>query len=306
MNQAATTVLMIRPASFGYNAETAASNAFQSTIALSQKQIQQKALEEFDNFVQILRSKKIEVIVLEDTPQPLKPDAVFPNNWFCTLHDATIVLFPMQAANRRMEKRADLLEMLQKNYRVENVEDLSSYEADNIFLESTGSMIMDHYAKIIYACISPRTHNKVLQLFATLHGYKVTMFYSKDETGVEIYHTNVMMHIGKTYAVICLESIIDDTEKIAVSRLISTTGHEIIPITLQQVHAFAGNMLQVKNMGGEYFTILSKQAHQSLTANQISTLQSHTNLLPVNISTIETVGGGSVRCMMAEIFLQKK
>jgi len=306
MNQVASTILMIRPAAFGYNTETAANNVFQSKSELSQKDVQQKAEGEFDAFVNTLRKKGIEVIVVQDTVKPVKPDAVFPNNWFCTLQDGTLAVFPMYAPNRRIEKRDDMLQQLVQQYNTRDVEDWSEYEAESLFLEGTGSMIIDHEHKLIYACISPRTNKTVLEKFAQAHGYRAITFYSKDENGTEVYHTNVIMHIGETYAVICLESIKDEIERIAVSQLLTSTGHEIIPITLQQVHDYAGNMLQVKNNKGQKFTILSKKAHKALSKEQKDILKVHTNLLPVDITTIETIGGGSVRCMMAEIFLDKK
>lgn len=307
MSKIASTILMIRPASFGYNAETAANNVFQSKSAsLTQQQVQEKAVEEFDNFIDTLRKKKIEVLVVQDTPLPKKPDALFPNNWFCTLQDGTVAVFPMYAANRRIEKRDDLLQMLADNYKVKDVEDWSEYEAEHLFLEGTGSMIIDHEYKIIYACISARTNKAVLEKFAFAHGYKAMLFHSKDEAGTDVYHTNVIMHLGESYAIICMESIPEEIERIALSQLLQSTGHEIIPITMQQVHAYAGNMLQVKNEKGKNFTILSRSAYISLTREQKQILQHHTTLLPIDIKTIETIGGGSVRCMMAEIFLEKK
>jgi len=306
MSQVAPTILMIRPAAFGYNTETAANNVFQSKTSLSQKDVQQKAEAEFDAFTEALRKKKIEVIVVQDTAKPVKPDAIFPNNWFCTLQDGTLAVFPMYAPNRRIEKRDDMLRTLVQQYNTRDVEDWSEYEAESLFLEGTGSMIIDHEHKLIYACLSPRTNKAVLEKFAHAHGYRAITFYSKDEAGVEVYHTNVIMHIGETYAVICLESITDEIERIAISQLLISTGHEVIPISLKQVHAYAGNMLQVKNSKGDKFTVLSKQAHKALTKEQKDILKIHTTLLPVDITTIETVGGGSVRCMMAEIFLQKK
>ncbi|HWB24210.1 MAG TPA: arginine deiminase-related protein [Chitinophagaceae bacterium] len=306
MTQVASTILMIRPAAFGYNTETAANNVFQSTTSLSQSEVQQKALEEFDNFTVTLRKKKIEVIVVQDTEKPVKPDAIFPNNWFCTLQDGTLAVFPMFAPNRRLEKRDDMLQTLVTEYDTRDVEDWSEYEAESLFLEGTGSMIIDHVNNLIYACISPRTNKTVLEKFARAHSYKVITFQATDENGVQVYHTNVIMHIGETYAVICLEAITDEMERIAVSQLLIATGHEIIPITLKQVHAYAGNMLQVKNNKGDKFTVLSRQALKSLTKEQKDILQIHTTLLPIDITTIETIGGGSVRCMMAEIFLEKK
>lgn len=306
MSQIASTILMVRPASFGFNAETAQNNVFQKNVKASQKEIQQKAVEEFDKFVATLRKKGIEVIVFDDSAKPVKPDAIFPNNWFCTLEDGTLAVFPMYAPNRRIEKRNDLLQMLVEKYNVRDVEDWSEYEAESLFLEGTGSMIIDQDYKVIYACISPRTNKSVLEKFAHAHGYKAMLFYSKDENGTDVYHTNVIMHLGETYAVICLESITNEAERIAVSQLLITTGHEVIPISLKQVHAYAGNMLQVKNAKGEKFTVLSKSAYNSLSKEQRDILQMHTTLLPMDITTIETIGGGSTRCMMAEIFLEKK
>ncbi len=306
MSQVASTILMIRPAAFGFNAETAANNVFQSATSLSQKQVQKKAVEEFDAFTDTLRKKNIEVIVVQDSAKPLKPDAIFPNNWFCTLQDGTLAVFPMFAPNRRIEKRDDLLKTITQQFKTRDAEDWSEYEAESLFLEGTGSMIIDHEHKLIYACISPRTNKVVLEKFAYAHGFRAIAFSSKDEDGVEVYHTNVIMSIGETYAVICLESIKDETERIAVSQLLIATGHEVIPITFAQVRAYAGNMLQVQNSKGKKFTILSKQAIKSLTKEQKDILNIHSNLLPVDITTIETIGGGSVRCMMAEIFLEKK
>lgn len=306
MSQVTSTILMIRPASFGFNTETAANNVFQSQLSLSNNEVQQKVLHEFDGFVDTLRKKDIEVIVVEDTPLPVKPDAVFPNNWFCTLQDGTVAVFPMYAPNRRIEKRDDMIKTLTEVYKTRDVEDWSEYEAEGLFLEGTGSMIIDHPNKLIYACLSPRTNKNVLERFAQAHGYKAVTFYSRDENGVEVYHTNVIMHIGETYAVICLDSIKEEAERIALSQRLIVTGHEVIPITLAQVHAYAGNMLQVQNKKGKKFTILSQQSFNVLTEEQKDILNIHSTLLPIDITTIETIGGGSVRCMMAEIFLEKK
>ncbi len=307
MSKIASTILMIRPASFGYNEETAASNVFQTIVpTLTQQEIQERAVREFDDFVASLHRHDIEVVVVEDTILPRKPDAIFPNNWFCTMDDGTVAVFPMFAPNRRIEKRKDLLEALAAKYNVKDVQDLSEYEALNIFLEGTGSMIIDHENKIIYACLSPRTDEGLLRRFSNMHGYEDLLFHAHDENGTDIYHTNVIMHLGEDYAMICLESVRDDTERGLLLQSLVATGHEAIPITLQQVYAYAGNMLQVKNKSGKKFTILSTSAFASLTQEQKQMLEAHTQLLPVYISTIETIGGGSVRCMMAEIFLEKK
>jgi hypothetical protein len=307
MSKVASTILMVRPASFGYNEETAANNVFQTSVeTLTQQEVQRKAFKEFDDFVALLRKNNIEVIVVDDTILPRKPDAIFPNNWFCTLDDGTVALFPMFAVNRRIERRNDILHSLAAKYNVKDIHDWSEYEEKNIFLEGTGSMIIDQENKIIYACLSPRTDETLLHRFSDVHGYKVVLFHAQDENGTDIYHTNVIMHLGEDYAVICLESIRNNSERNAVSESLIATGHEIIPVTLRQVHAYAGNMLQVKNKFGKKFTILSNSAFVSLTQQQKQTLEKHTQLLPVDITTIEIIGGGSVRCMMAEIFLEKK
>lgn len=306
MKQAASTILMIRPASFGFNTETAASNMFQGSVPMSEHQVQVKAVEEFDRFVTTLREHHIDVLVIEDTPYPVKPDAVFPNNWFCTLPDGTIATFPMQAANRRIEVRSDLVQTLKDQFVVTNTEDWTSYDAEGLFLEGTGSMIIDHENKVIYACISPRTNKALLDQFAKTHGYTAVSFHATDEHGIEVYHTNVIMHLGADYAVICLSSIENETERKLVVDSLTGTGHIIIDISMEQVRHYAGNMLQVKSSDHQLYTILSRQAFEHLTKAQQQQLQAHTRLLPIAIDTIETVGGGSVRCMMAEIFLNKK
>jgi len=306
MKQVASTILMIRPASFGFNAETATSNVFQGSVSMDEHQVQVKAVEEFDKFVNTLRAHHINVLVIEDTPYPVKPDAVFPNNWFCTLQDGTIATFPMQATNRRIEVRSDLIQTLKDQFIVTNTEDWTTYDTESLFLEGTGSMIIDHGNKIIYACLSPRTSKALLQQFAQAHGYTTVSFHSTDERGFQIYHTNVIMHLGAGYAVICLESIKDNEEQKQVVDSLTSTNHEITDISMEQVRHYAGNMLQVRSSDNILYTILSQQAFESLNEQQKQQLQVHTNLLPININTIETVGGGSVRCMMAEIFLEKK
>lgn len=306
MKQVASSILMIRPASFGFNAETAANNVFQGTVPLSEREVQEEAVKEFDAFVTTLRSHNIDVLVIEDTPQPVKPDAVFPNNWFCTLEDGTVATFPMYAANRRVEVRPDLIKTLGDKFIVKGTEDWATNDNKNLYLEGTGSMIIDHSNKVIYACLSPRTNQHLLNEFAAVHGYKTVTFYSKDDNGTDVYHTNVIMHLGKGYAVICLSSIRDEKERERVKHSLLSTGHEIVDITMQQVHHYAGNMLQVANNENKLFTVLSRQAFNALTDDQKEQLSKHTQLLPIAIPTIETVGGGSVRCMMAEIFLEKK
>jgi len=305
--QLSAALLMVRPASFGFNPETALSNAYQKQLqGIDPETIEQSALQEFDQYVATLRSVGIDVLVIQDRKEPVKPDAVFPNNWFCTLPGGQVILFPMLAANRREEKQDEILQQIKDHYKVSDFEDWSEYEAENFFLEGTGSMIFDHPNKTVYACLSERTHKPLLETFARAHGYRPVHFMATDAGGKAIYHTNVMMHIGATYAVICLQSIRNQAERIRISQELTTSGHEIIDITLEQVKAFAGNMLQVQNKSGLPYTLMSETAYQSLTPEQKHILQIHSQLLPVAIPTIESVGGGSARCMVAELFLSKK
>lgn len=299
-------LLMVRPASFGYNSETAKNNTYQNNLNEAAGAVQKRAEAEFDRYVEKLRDHQIEVLVIEDTIRPPKPDAIFPNNWFCTLPSGKVIIFPMYAPNRREEKRDEILQELSVKYKITDVEDWSEYEAENFFLEGTGSMIFDHENKIVYACLSARTHKPLLETFARAHGYRPVYFEASDEAGTPIYHTNVMMHIGTTYAVICLESIKNMTERIRVAEQLRSSGHEVIAISLEQVRRFAGNMIQVKSTAGKPYTIMSQSAYDCLSEEQKEALSIHSEALPVDISTIETVGGGSARCMVAEIFLEKQ
>ncbi len=304
MNQVAEKILMVRPAAFGFNTETAANNFFQNKTDLTQEQVQQKAVQEFDVMVKGLRSEGIEVLVVEDTATPQKPDAIFPNNWFNTTAEGVLNIFPMFAQNRRGEKRDDILQQLANNFAIDQVYDWTEYEAEAKYLEGTGSMIIDHRNKFVYACISPRTHPAVVEKFAAANGYKAITFTAVDNEGREIYHTNVMMCIGEGFALFCPKAISDDTERIAVAQLLETTGHENIYITQEQMKSFAGNVLHLKNKKGELFIALSETAFNALTQEQKEKLQQYGKLLPFNVSTIERVNGGSVRCMIAEIFLR--
>jgi hypothetical protein len=306
MNQVAEKILMVRPAAFGFNTETAANNFFQNKTDLTQEQLQQKAVQEFDVMVKGLRNEGIEVLVVEDTATPQKPDAIFPNNWFNTTGEGVLNIFPMFAQNRRGEKRDDILQQLANNFIIDQVYDWTEYEAEAKYLEGTGSVIIDHRNKFVYACISPRTHPAVIEKFAAANRYKAITFTAVDNEGREIYHTNVMMCIGEGFALFCPKAISDDTERIAVAQLLETTGHENIFITQDQMKSFAGNVLHLKNKKGELFIAMSETAFNALTQEQIEKLQQYGKLLPFNVSTIERVNGGSVRCMMAEIFLQPK
>jgi hypothetical protein len=296
-------ILMIQPVSFGFNAQTAVNNSFQKNI---DGNLQQNALEEFTNFVTLLRKNKIDVTVIEDTAEPSTPDSIFPNNWISFHDDGRIFLYPMFAANRRQERKADVLDVIKKKFNVKEVIDLSNYEKENIFLEGTGSMVLDRENKIAYACLSPRTNKKILDEFCSLTKYRFVTFHSTDSNEVDIYHTNVMMCMAKNFAVICLDSIADDEERKKVMASLQKTDKEIIDISQAQLNCFAGNMLQVKNADDELLLIMSTQAYESLSAAQIKTLEKHNRIIHSSLLTIETAGGGSARCMMAEVFLEKK
>ena len=303
---AASTILMIRPASFGYNEETAANNFFQSHSNLNADELQQIAVVEFDNMVRILRDNDLNVIVIEDLKEPPKPDAIFPNNWLSTSPEGIVSIFPMYAPNRRLERRDDILKLLTERFCVEEIQDLSGLEKEGHYLEGTGSMIIDNENKMIYAAISERTSITALEKFASNGGYQAIVFIATDKYGKPVYHTNVMMTLGDNFAILCEESIDEEWELIAVRQLLESTGHSIIPITKEQMHDFAGNMLLVKNNKGEKILIMSERAYQSLRKEQKQMLEAYSSLLPISIPTIEEVEGGSVRCMMAEIFLEPK
>ncbi len=302
----ASTILMIRPAAFGFNEETATNNFFQSHPIITPVQLQQKVLEEFDNMVELMRSKGIEVIVIEDTLLPVKPDAIFPNNWLSTSPSGVVSIFPMYASNRRSEKRDDILQWLSSEFAVNDLLDWSEYEAEGRFLEGTGSMVIDHDNKLIYASASERTSVPLLEKYAVANHFQAIVFLATDKSGHPVYHTNVVMSLGDKFAILCEEAIDEEWELIAVRQLLESTGKTIIPITREQMHAFAGNTLQVKNDKDEKFLVLSQTAFASLKKEQRQMLTAYAELLPVPIPTIEQVEGGSVRCMMAELFLERK
>ena len=297
---------MVRPAAFGFNAETAVNNYFQSDSAVNKEEIQKNALTEFDNMVSTLRSHAIDVLVMADTKEPAKPDAIFPNNWISTSPGGIISVFPLYATNRRPEKRDDILQELSKEFVVNDLHDWSEYEAEGRFLEGTGSMVMDHDNKLIYAAASERTNLAVLEKFAATNNYQAIVFLATDKTGRPVYHTNVVMALGDSFAVVCEEAIDEEWELIAIRQLLESTSKTIIPITRDQMHSFAGNMLLVKNSNDENILVMSQTAFDSLRKEQKQMLEAYAILLPVAVPTIEKVEGGSVRCMMAEIFLKKR
>ena len=292
---------MIQPVNFGYNAETAVNNAFQ--VQSSETNVQQKALKEFNDFVTVLQNNGVDVTVVRDTNLPHTPDSIFPNNWVSFHHDGTLLLYPMYAVNRRAERKDHVLEKIMEKFSVAKKIDLSSYEARNIFLEGTGSMVLDRDNRIAYACLSPRTDETVLADFCRQMNYKPVVFDATDGNGQAIYHTNVLMCVADKYVVICLESIADLEQRQFVSETIIKSGKKIIAITLHQMNHFAGNMLQVENDKAEKLLVMSTQAYDSLTTEQAEILKSYNSIIHSPLTTIETNGGGSARCMMAEVHL---
>lgn len=301
--QITSTLMMIRPVRFEFNAQTATSNAFQDGTAQNTAAIsQQQALEEFEAMAAMLRYNDIEVVIFDDTPQPHTPDSIFPNNWISFHRNGTIILYPMAAPNRREERRNDIVAAMQAQFGFSSIKDYSGYESKEIFLEGTGSMVLDRENKIAYACVSPRTHLSLLQQWCADQNYACEAFTALDAQGKEIYHTNVMMCIGEKFAVVCLESISDLGARNNLDKSLAATGHEVIAITLEQMNHFAGNMLQVKNKYDKGFLVLSSQAYHSLNSEQVERISRYCDILHSPLHTIETLGGGSARCMLAEVF----
>jgi hypothetical protein len=293
-------LLMIQPVRFTYNAQTAVNNAFQQNKA--NEHVQENSLREFNTFVALLQQNGIDVTVVADTPEPHTPDSVFPNNWISFHTNGTIVLYPMFAANRRLERKPHVIEAISKKFVIQQIIDLTAYEQQQLFLEGTGSMVLDRENKIAYACLSPRTNEVVLKDFCNQLNYTPVVFHARDANGGDIYHTNVMMCVAKQFVIICLASIPAQEREEVISTL-QKTNKEIIDITLAQMNAFAGNMLQVTNKQGKDFLVMSSSAYNALTNEQIAAIEHYNSILHSGLTTIETNGGGSARCMMAEVFL---
>jgi len=294
---------MVRPAHFGYNEDTATSNVFQTLdLSLTSKEVEERARQEFDIFVHALRDAGVRVIIAEDTSEPLKPDAVFPNNWISFHENGTIVTYPMFAPQRRLEVRDDIVHRCQEQFHFNKRVALEDWTTKEQFLEGTGSMILDRPHRIVYACHSNRTHREVLQAFAKKMNFQIQLFTAQDMNGLDIYHTNVLLALGETFVVICLDTIRNEEERRNLEAVFRETGKEIIPISLEQMMAFAGNMLQVRNEAGDTMLVMSEQAYRSLRPAQMKAIEQHTGVLFSPLKTIETFGGGSARCMMAEIF----
>ena len=306
--QLASTVMMIRPVRFESNPLTAVSNRFQGRSDASADEQQAQALEEFEGLVTVLRDAGIDVIDIDDTREPHTPDAIFPNNWISMHADGRVVLYSMEAENRRTERRMDIVDRLDKEAGrvVTEVVDLSGHEADGHFLEGTGSMVLDRCNRIAYACISSRTHLDPLGDFAQRMGYEVVAFEAVDSNGVPIYHTNVLMNVGEALAVICDEAIPRADQRKAVLARLGETGHEVVSLSYAQLDAFAGNMLELRSDRGERVLAMSRQALDSLDEEQRAVLEANGRIVSAPIDNIESSAGGSVRCMLAEVHLPKE
>jgi hypothetical protein len=303
-------LLMIRPVAFGFNEQTAADNHYQVQAALDEaKAIQAKALEEFDRFVKVLTEAGVHVTIVEDTLDPHTPDSIFPNNWVSFHDDGTVILYPMCAPNRRQERRIDVIERLRADgYLVSQVIDMSGSEAEERFLEGTGSLVLDHDNNVAYACLSQRTHPDILAQWAAQTGYSTVAFHAMQEVEgqhLPIYHTNVMMSVGTELAVVCAETVKDNLEREELLASLKATGKHILLISEQQKGHFAGNMLEVVSADGRPLMVMSTQAFESLTEKQLAVIGTFCHIVHSDLRTIETYGGGSARCMMAEVFLPK-
>lgn len=301
--QSTSNILMVRPAQFGFNPETALTNVhMKQSERLSSDEINTMAKAEFDQLVEQLRSRDIAVTVIDDSPEPIKPDAIFPNNWVSFHANSTVRLYPMHAPNRRLERRPEIIEQLGTKFQITEVIDYSHFEQDGLFLESTGSMVLDRQRKVIYACLSPRTHQAVLDLMVEESGFELEAFHAYELDGSLIYHTNVLMCISYDFGVICLDAIKDTASRKRLTDRFERSGIECISISHAQMNAFAGNMLQLHSRGGDRILVMSQSAYDCLEPDQIRRLEAHTEILSSPIPAIEHIAGGSVRCMIAEIF----
>lgn len=309
MNQTTNTILMVRPVQFRMNEQTAVNNYFQEDLDLKNAVINAKAQEEFDAFVEKLQAVGVHVIVVSDNKELDTPDSVFPNNWVSFHENGDVALYPMFAENRRKERREDILEHIEaQGFTIENIVDYTSAEKEGIFLEGTGSLLLDRVNKKAYCALSARADEDLFIEFCEDFEYTPVIFTAYQTVEGErkpIYHTNVMMCLAETFAVICLDSIDDKKERKNILKHLKEDGKEVIAITEEQVANFAGNMLQVRGLDNKRFLVMSQAAHDSLTTAQIKTIEKHCDILSSSLETIETCGGGSARCMMAEIFLPK-
>ena len=311
MKQTTNTILMIRPVDFRMNEQTAVNNYYQKVLkGILPSTVNSKAQIEFDAFVEKLRSFGVNVVVVSDTNEFDTPDSIFPNNWISFHADGTVAIYPMYAENRRLERREDVLEELEKQgFLIENIVDYISAEEEQVFLEGTGSMILDRENKKAYCALSPRADEDLFIEFCEDFEYTPVVFTANQTVNNKreaIYHTNVMMCVAATFAVVCLSSIDDKKERKNLLKHLKEDKKQIIDITEEQVNNFAGNMLQVKGNNDEQFLVMSQAALDCLTESQKAQINKHCKIISSSLTTIETCGGGSARCMMAEVFLPKK
>ncbi len=301
-------LLLVRPANFARASETVADNSFQEPVTgESFTQIGQRALEEFDRFAGLLERAGVSVHVISDTPAPVKPDAVFPNNWFSTHEDGTLITYPSFWPQRRLERREDVIEQLSDRFHLARRVDLSGWEAEGRFLESTGSLLLDRPERVAYACLSQRCTAEAVHAWCTLMNYQPVTFHGHDLRGEVIYHTNVMMAIGNTHVIVCLDAVRDATEKFKLTESILLSGKRIVGLSLEQVDQFAGNALEARTPEGPVW-IMSTAAFSALSSEQRDALMEPQGMRIVHsdLSTIERYGGGSARCMLGEIFLPER
>ncbi|PZD77575.1 citrulline utilization hydrolase CtlX [Mesonia sp. K7] len=310
MKQITNNILMIRPVNFRMNEQTAVNNYFQKETSVSTEVITQKAQQEFDAFVEKLKSVGVNVVVVDDILENDTPDSIFPNNWISFHQNGNIALYPMFAENRRRERRADILEVLEeKGFEIKDIVDYTLAEEEEVFLEGTGSLILDRQNEKAYCALSDRADEDLVIEFCEDFEYSPIIFHAYqtvDDKRLPIYHTNVMMCVADKFAVICLDTIDDKKERKAVVNSLQEDDKEIITITEEQMHQFAGNMLQVEGRDDKKYLVMSAKAHQSLSQEQINKITAHCEILSSDLNLIETLGGGSARCMMAEVFLPKK
>ena len=311
MNQTTNSVLMMRPVAFRMNEQTAVNNYYQKVLdGLSKETVNAKAQEEFDALVRKLKMVGVTVIVVDDTLQPDTPDSIFPNNWISFHKNGDVVLYPMFAENRRKERREEILDIIEDNgFVINEIMDYTSAEEDGFYLEGTGSLLLDRENGKAYCALSPRADEELFIEFCEDFEYSPILFEAFQSVNGErklIYHTNVMMCIGDTFAVICADCIDDKKERKMVLDSLRGDEKEVILITEAQVNCFAGNMLEVKGNDDRRYLVMSQSAHQSLTKKQIAQLEEHVTIISSNLDTIEACGGGSARCMMAEIFLPRE
>jgi hypothetical protein len=309
MKQLTNHILMIRPAQFRMNEQTAVNNYFQAQAGMTPEAVEKKAQEEFDAYVSVLREKGVQVTVVQDTLDPDTPDALFPNNWVSFHQDATVALYPMFAENRRLERREAVLEILEEDgFIIDQVMDYTAAEDSGIFLEGTGSLILDRVHKKAYCALSSRADEELFIEFCEDFEYTPVIFTANQTVEgkrLPIYHTNVMMCLAETFAVICSDSIDDKKARKAVLNHLKEDGKEVIAISEVQMHSFAGNMLQVLGSNETPYLVMSTTAYESLQPDQLSKIRKHCEIIHADLSTIETCGGGSARCMMAEVFLPR-